>query len=89
MCLKGVAESVIEKFIGFYFYCFIFLLDYRIIINMGFLSFGERCTSPITSIFQIEVRGMQENPLSRGIGNFAGRTILLSGGNLTRSEFNI
>ena len=63
------------------------LLDYRIIINMEFWSFGERCISPITSIFQIELRGKQENPLSRGIGNFAGRTFLLSGGNLTRSDF--
>ena len=57
-------------------------MDYRIIINMEFLSFGERCISPITSIFQIELRGKQENPLSRGIGNFPGRTFLLSGGNL-------
>ena len=54
---------------------------------MEFLSFGERCISPITSIFQIELRGKQENPLSRGIGNFAGRTLLLSGGDLTRSDF--
>ena len=54
---------------------------------MEFLSFGERCISPVTSIFQIELRGKQENPLSRGIGNFAGRTFLLSGGNLTRSDF--
>ena len=68
-------------------FSFVFLLDYRIIINMEFLSFGERCISPITSIFQIELRGKQENPLSRGIGNFAGRTFLLSGGNLTRSDF--
>ena len=68
-------------------FSFIFLLDYRIIINMEFLSFGERCISPITSIFQIELRGKQENPLSRGIGNFAGRTFLLSSGNLTRSDF--
>ena len=58
-----------------------------IIINTEFLSFGEMCLSPVTSIFQIELRGKQENPLSRGIGNFAGRTFLLSGGNLTRSDF--
>ena len=54
---------------------------------MEFLSLRERCVSPITSIFQIELRGKQENPLSRGIGNCAGRTFLLSGGNLTRSDF--
>ena len=37
-----------------------------------FLSFGERCISPIISVFQIVLRGKQENPLSRGIGNFDG-----------------
>ena len=51
---------------------------------MELLSFGERCISPMTSIFQTELRGKQKNPLSRGIGNFAGE---LSGGNLTRSDF--
>ena len=35
---------------------------------MEFLSFGKRCISPITSIFQIEVRVKQKNPLSRGTG---------------------
>ena len=59
----------------------IFLLDYRIVINMQFLSFGESCISPII------LRGKQENPLSRVIGNFAGGIFLLSGGNLTRSDF--
>ena len=39
---------------------------------MEFLSFGESCISPIISVFQIVLRGKQENPLSRGIGNFAG-----------------
>ena len=53
---------------------------------MEFLSFGERCTSPITSIFQIGLKGKQENTLSRGIVIFAGRTFLLSSGNLT-SDF--
>ena len=67
-------------------FSFIFLLDYRIIINMKFLSFGKMCISPVTSIFQIELWGKQENPLSRGIGNFPGRTFLLSGGNLARSD---
>ena len=43
-----------------------------IIINMEFLSFGERCIPPI---------------IRRGIGNFAGGIFLLSGGNLTRSDF--
>ena len=56
-----------------------FLSDYRIIINMEFLYFGERCRSPIISVFQIVLRGKQENPLSREIGNFAGG-IFLSGG---------
>ena len=54
---------------------------------MEFLSFGERCISPIISIFRIELRGKQENPLFRGIEHFAGRTFLLSNGNLTRSDF--
>ena len=54
---------------------------------MKFLSFGEMCISPVTSIFQIELSGKQENPLSRGIRNFPGRTFLLSGGNLTRRDF--
>ena len=49
-----------------------FLLDYRIKINMEFLSFGERCITLIISVFQIVLRAKQENPLSRGIGNFAG-----------------
>ena len=66
-------------------FIFVFLLDYRIIINMKLLK--GRCIFPITSIFQIELRGKQENPLSRGIGSFAERTFLLSGGNLTRSDF--
>ena len=68
-------------------FSFIFLLDYRIIINMEFLSFGERCISLIISVFQIVLRGKKENSLSRGIGNFAGAIFLLSGGNLTRSDF--
>ena len=54
---------------------------------MEFLSFGERCISAIISVFQIVLRGKQENPLSRGIGNFAGGIFLLSGGNMTRSDF--
>ena len=54
---------------------------------MKFLSFGERCTSPIISVFQIVLRGKQENPLSKGIGHFAGENFLLNGGNLTRSDF--
>ena len=54
---------------------------------MEFLSFGERRMSPIISVFQITLRGKQENPLCRGIGNFAGGILLLSGGNLTRSDF--
>ena len=51
------------------------------------ISFGERYILPIISVFQIVLRGKQENTLSKGIGNFAGRIILLSGGNLTRSDF--
>ena len=43
-----------------------------VIINMEFLSFGERCIPPI---------------IRRGIGNSAGGIFLLSGGNLTRSDF--
>ena len=39
---------------------------------MEFLSFGEGRISPIINVFQIVLRGKQENPLSRGIGNFAG-----------------
>ena len=35
----------------------------------------------------MELRGKQENPLIRGMGHFSGRTFLLSGGNLTRSDF--
>ena len=54
---------------------------------MEFLSFGESCISPIISVFQIVLRGKQENPLSRGIGNFDRGIFLLSGGNLTRSDF--
>ena len=54
---------------------------------MEFSSFGERCISPIISVFQIVLRGKQENPLSRGIGNFAGGIFLLSGRNLTRRDF--
>ena len=54
---------------------------------MEFLSFGEACMSPIISVFQIVLRGKQENPLSRGIGNFAGGIFLSSGGNLRRSDF--
>ena len=78
MCLKGVAASAIESL----------KLDYRIIINMEFLSSGERCISPIISVFQVVLRGKQEYPLSRGIGNFYLREIfLLSGGNLTRRDF--
>ena len=63
------------------------LLDYRIIINMEFWSFGERCISLIISIFQIVLRGKQKNPLSRGIENFAGGNFLLSDQNLTKSDF--
>ena len=56
-------------------------------LSKHFLSFGERCISPIISVFQIVLRGKKENSLSRGIGNFAGAIFLLSGGNLTRSDF--
>ena len=69
MCLKGVAVSAIKSF----------LLDYRVIINIEFLSFGERYIFFIISVFQIVLKGKQENPLSRGIGNFAGGIFLLSG----------
>ena len=58
-----MAASAIKSF-NFLF------LDYRIIINMEFLSFGERFISLIISILQIVLRGKQENPLSWGIGNF-------------------
>ena len=54
---------------------------------MEFSSFGEGCISPIISVFQIVLRGKQEIPLSRGIGNFAGGVFLSSGGNLRRSDF--
>ena len=54
---------------------------------MEFLSFGEGCIFLIISIFQIVLRGNQENPLRRGIGNFAGGIFLSSGGNLRRSDF--
>ena len=63
------------------------LLDYRIIINMEFWSFGERSISLIISVFQIVLRGKQKYPLSRGIEHFAGGTFLLSDRNLTRSDF--
>ena len=56
---------------------------------MEFLSFGEGRISPIINVFQIVLRGKQENPLSRGIGNFARGIFLLSGGNLTWSDFVI
>ena len=56
-------------------------------LSKHILIFGERCISPIISVFQIVLRGKQENPLSRGIGNFDGGIFLLSGGNLTRSDF--
>ena len=39
---------------------------------MEFLSFGEGCISLIISVFQIVLRGNKENPLRRGIENFAG-----------------
>ena len=55
---------------------------------MEFLSFGERCISPIIIVFQMVLRGKQKNPFNRRIGNFAGGIFLLSGGNLTRSEFD-
>ena len=54
---------------------------------MEFLSFGEACMSPIISVFQIVLRGKQENRLSRGIGNFAGGIFLSSVGNLRRGDF--
>ena len=62
-------------------------MDYRIIITMEFLNFVERCISDIISVFQIVLRGKQENPLSRGIANFAEGIFLMSGENLTRSDF--
>ena len=54
---------------------------------MEFLRFGERCIPPIISVFQKVLSGKQENPLRREIGNFAGGIFLLSGGNLTKSDF--
>ena len=54
---------------------------------MEFLNFGERCISDIISVFQIVLRGKQENPLSRGIANFAEGIFLMRGENLTRSGF--
>ena len=54
---------------------------------MEFLSFGGSSISLIISVFQTVLRGKQENPLSRGIGHFAGGSFLLSGENLTRSDF--
>ena len=54
---------------------------------MEFLSFGERCISPIISVFHIVLKGKQQNPLSKGIGHFAGGIFILSGANLTRSDF--
>ena len=72
MSLKGVAASAIKSLK-------LFLLDYRIQINTEFLSSGGRCISPIISVFQTVLRGKQENLLSRGIGNLAGRIFLLSG----------
>ena len=54
---------------------------------MELLNFGERCISPIISILEIVLRRKQENSLSRGIGHVAGAMFLLSGGNLTRSDF--
>ena len=42
---------------------------------------------PHHQCFPNSVKRKQENPLSRGIGNFAGGIFLLSGGNLTRSDF--
>ena len=54
---------------------------------MEFLSFGEGCISPIVSVFQIVLRGKQENSLSREIGNLAGETFLSNIGNLRRSDF--
>ena len=41
------------------------------------ISFGERYISPIISVFQIVLRGKQENTLCRGIGNFAGRIFFI------------
>ena len=55
-------------------------------MNMEFLSFGKRCISLIIKVFQIALRGKQKNPLSRGLGNFAGNVFLLSGSNLARSD---
>ena len=78
MCLKGVAASAIKS-LNF------FLLDYRIKINMEFLSYGERCISHIISV--LVLRGKQENPFSSGMGNCAGGIFLLSDANLTRSDF--
>ena len=43
--------------------------------------------SPIISVFRIVLRGKQENPFSRGIGNFDWGIFFLSGGNLTGSDF--
>ena len=39
---------------------------------MEFLSFGESCIFPIISVFQIVLRGKQQNPLSKGIRNLTG-----------------
>ena len=67
---QGCGCKCYWKFYWILFLCF--LLDYRIIINMEFWSFGERCISLIISVFQIVLRGKQKNPLSRGIKHFAG-----------------
>ena len=39
---------------------------------MEFLSFGETCIFPIISVFQIVLRGKQQNPLRKGIRNLTG-----------------
>ena len=59
MCLMRVAASAL-KCLKFY------LLDYRIMINMEFLSLGERCISSIISVFQIVLSSKPENPLTVG-----------------------
>ena len=54
---------------------------------MEFLSFGESCIFPIISVFQIVLRGKQQNPLSKGIRNLTGEFFQFSVGNLARRDF--
>ena len=75
MCLKGVAASTIKNL-----FIFLGLQDYN---YHGIFKVWREVHIP----HKIVLRGKQENPLSRGIENFTGRIFLLSGWNLTRSDF--